>query len=83
MLPYMNKEGKGFYRYSLIAKITKIFNDNNFSKVQRICTFIAQENFPNPFPPLRDFTRKLGQPPSLIFIARYLNAPLYNKMLRE
>ena len=30
----MDKEGKGFNRYSLIVKITKIFNENNFSKVQ-------------------------------------------------
>ena len=47
----MDKEEKGFKRYSLIAKMTKIFNENNFPKLQQICTLIARENFPNPYPP--------------------------------
>ena len=43
MVPYMDKEEKGFKRYSLIAKMTKIFNENNFPKLQQICTLIVRE----------------------------------------
>ena len=52
------------------------FNENNFSKVQRIFTFITEENFPNPSPPLKDFARKLGTLPSPLLIARYLIDPI-------
>ena len=72
----MDKEGKGFNRYSLIVKITKIFNENNFSKVQKICTFIVRENFPNPYPPCEILRENWDIPPSPLLIARYLNTPL-------
>ena len=42
MVPYMDKEEKGSKRYSLIAKMPKIFNKNNFPKLQQICTLIAR-----------------------------------------
>ena len=49
MVPYMDKEEKGFKRYSLIAKMTKIFNKNNFPKLQqtenkKILIYFLQED---------------------------------------